>query len=105
MFQQIVAYVKQLFTLTRDMQQTKEEVKALHEENKALRQEMNEQRLQYAEMTRFAERVVYELQRTQASAESDKKLLRLEMENLLLRHARGLPPAQPEDKANGSKEE
>lgn len=66
---------------------------------------MNEQRLHYAEMTRFAERVVYELQRTQASAEADKKMLRPEMENLLLRHGRGLPPAEPRAEAVKQKED
>ena len=93
MWQQIFDFAKQLFTLTRDLQETKEDIKALREENKELRREMNEQRLQYVEMTRFAERIVYELQRTQASADADKRLLRLEMENLLLRHGHSQPKA------------
>jgi hypothetical protein len=58
---------------------------------------MNQQRLQFAELTRFSERMVYELQRTRESSETDKKLLRLEMEVLLLRSGRSLPSAEPED--------
>src|SRR5437868_5987535 len=99
-WQKIFDFARQVFTLTGDTKKNKEDIKALQEENKELhrenadlRQEMNEQRLQFAEMTRFAERVVYELQRTREKTEADKKMLRMEMEILLLRQGHGLPPA------------
>jgi regulator of replication initiation timing len=101
-WQRILDFARQVFTLTGDTQKNKENIKALQEENKELRrenadlrQEMNEQRLQFAEVARFCERVVFELQRTRESAEADRKLLRLEMENLLLRSGYGIPSAEP----------
>lgn len=101
MWKPLLDFAKQLFTLANDTKKSKEDIKALQEENKELRrdnadlrEEMNEQRLQFAEMTRFAERIVHELQRTRENAEADKKLLRLEMENLILRYGRGLPPPE-----------
>lgn len=109
MWQKILDLARQVVTLTSDTKKNKEDVKALQEENKELRrenadlrQEMNEQRLQFREMTRFSERVVFELQRTRESAETDKKILRLEMENLLLRHGRTLPPVPTEDSSGAS---
>jgi hypothetical protein len=104
-WEQILTAAKQLFSLTRDAKQNKEDIKALRDEDKEarrenaeLRQAMNEQQLKFAEMTRFAERVIYELQRTRESAEADKKMLRLEMENSLLRAERRLPPGDSQDK-------
>ena len=94
MWQKIADIAKQVFTLTSDAKKAKEDIKALQEENKELRRELNEQRLKFETVTRFSDRIVYELQRTRESAEADKKMLRLEMENLLLRSGRVLPPAE-----------
>jgi chromosome segregation ATPase len=95
-WQKIVEIAKQVFSLTSDTKKLKEDIKALQEENKELRRELNEQRLKFEAVARFSDRMVYELQRTKESAEADKRLLRVEMENLLLRSGRVLPPAENE---------
>lgn len=80
MWQQILTAIKQVLSLTRDMQQNKEDIKALRESDREsrrkdaeLQQAMNEQQLRFTEMSRFAERVIFELQRTREGAEADKK--------------------------------
>jgi len=100
-WQKIVEIAKQIVSLTSDAKKSKEDIKALQEENKELRrenaelrQEVNEQRVRFVEVTRYTERMMYELQRTRDNAEADKRLLRVEMENLLLRSGRVLPPAE-----------
>ena len=104
MLKPVVDTTKQLLSLNRDVQQTKEDVKALKQENKelwqenvSLRQEMNQQRLEFAELTRVVERLLFEVQRTRENAETEKRILRLDMENLVLRHERGLPPADTDN--------
>ncbi len=108
MWQKIVDIAKQVFTLTGDAKKSKEDIKALQEENKELRRELNEQRMRFEAVARFSDRMVYELQRTKETAESDKKLLRVEMELLLLRSGRVLSPAasapptdNPQEEAQG----
>lgn len=105
MWQQILTAVKQVLSLTRDTQQNKDDIKALRESDKEsqrrdveLQQAMNEQQLGMTQMTHFAERVIYELQRTRETAEADKKMLRLEMENSLLRAERRLPSGDTQEK-------
>ena len=110
MLQKLLDLGRQVFMLTSDTKKNKEDIKALQEENKdlrhenaELRQEINQQRLQFAELTRFSERMVYELQRTREASEADKKILRLEMENLLLRSGRSLSPLPPEARDSDTK--
>ena len=108
MWQKVVDIAKQVFTLTGDAKKAKEDIKALQEDNKELRrenaelrQEVNEQRVRFVEVTRYTERMMYEMQRTRESAEADKRLLRVEMELLLLRSGRVLPPAEnPQEDTN-----
>ena len=100
LWQDVVRYVRQLLSLTRELQQAKEDIRSLREENKELRQRLNQHGAQFGDMALFAERVVSELQRTQERSETDKRLLRLEMENLVLRYVRGLPAELPQPESH-----
>lgn len=105
MLKPVLDFGKQLLSLARDVQQSKEDIKQLNQEAKEirkeladLRQEMNQTRLEFAELTRVVERLAFESQRTREKTDAEARLLRLEMENLMLRYGRGLPPA---DKSAG----
>lgn len=91
MWKEAVNFAKQLFSLTRDVQQNKEDIKELRSEVKQLRQEFNE-------LTRVVERLVVEWRHDRERAEAERRVLLLEIENRFLRYERGLPPSpKPED--------
>jgi len=62
-----------------------------------MRQEINEQRLEFAELTRLVERLVVELKHQQENNAKDREMHELRLQNLLLRQERGLPPGQADD--------
>src|SRR5216110_1106826 len=91
MFKELADFGKQLFTLTRDAQQNKADIKELREDLKLLRQE-------FGELVRVVERLAREMQHERESAQRERQLQQLSLENILLRHERGLPPTEPKEK-------
>jgi hypothetical protein len=57
-------------------------------------QELNETRIEFAELARAVERLGSEWHRAQKRADASQKMLLLEIENRLLRYERGLPPPE-----------
>ena len=85
MWEKIVEYGKQLFSLTATQQKHSEEIKELRDEVHGLHQEMND-------MKRLMELVLMELQRDREMAQRDRENLLLRLELALVKSGKELPP-------------
>jgi hypothetical protein len=86
MLKQLLDFARQVVSLTRDTQQNKKDVQELRQELKEVRQELRE-------FSAVLQRLVFEVQRQREADAYGRKLLRLEVENTLLRSGRQLPPS------------
>jgi len=75
-----------LFSLTRDVQQNKTDIKELSDEVRDIRQELTR-------LTLMVERLAVELNHDRQNAQRDHEMQQLRLENILLRFERTLPPA------------
>src|SRR5438128_9793377 len=85
MLKQLLDFARQIVTLTRDTQQNKADIQELRQELKEVRQELRE-------FSEVLQRLVFEMRRQHEADAYERKLLRLEVENALLRSERQLPP-------------
>ena len=85
MLKHVVDFGKQLFSLTRDVQQNKADIKELREEVKALRQEL-------VALARVVERLTVEIRHDRETAEKDREIQYLRLKNELRMFERRLPP-------------
>ncbi len=85
---------KQALEMARTLLRIMDELKQTRTEIKEIRQEMQE-------MSDAIQRLAFELKRMQEREEAERRILKLEIENQLLRAERGLPTAkaETEDKA------
>lgn len=73
------------------------------DELKQTRSEIKDIRSEMQEMSDAIQRLAFELKRTQEREEAERRILKLEMENQLLRAERGLPPAKTTAEADAKK--
>jgi len=100
MWKQVLETLWQSLRLAEDLQQNRQDIKAL--EKRLLDFAAATERELY-ELRRANERLVYEVQRLtdelkrqREHEESERRILKLELENYLLRQGRSLPPAKPQ---------
>jgi chromosome segregation ATPase len=79
-----------LFSLSQKTQQHDEDIKQLRQDLKALNQRVDQ-------LSEAMQRVTFELQRTHENAAHERELLRLQLENALLRFEKRLPPGNRRD--------
>ena len=100
MWKQFVAMGWRLLRVAEDMQQNRSRIKDVEKSllDLATKSEQENAQLRRAnEMLAFeVQRLRDELRRQQASEAAERRILKLELENHLLRQEHGLPPAQPE---------
>ena len=100
MWEKIVEIARGLLRFVDDAQQNRRILETLEKRllELASETEREDTKLQRADdMLAFeVQRLRDELQRQQASEAAERRILKLELENHLLRQERGLPPAQPE---------
>ncbi len=91
MLKQLYEVMKQVFTLTETISRQQSALKELQAEVRDLTRTINEdvRRLESA-----VERLAAEIHHVQEREEAERRVLRLELENYLLRKERGLPPGQ-----------
>ena len=93
MWARLFEFMRQVLTLTENQKRQEEVIRILQQQVREL-SETN------AEETRalrsLIERLATELQHQREREEAERKILKLELENHLLRQERGLPPAKPE---------
>lgn len=85
MFDKIIEFGKQIFTLTRDVNQCKEELKEKRQHDK-------DQDKRIDEIAVNVQSLMFELLRDREKAASERENLLLRLENTLLRNERALPP-------------
>jgi len=85
MANQFFDFAKQIFTLTNDVQKNKTDIKELREDLKVTNQKMDR-------LIEAFQRLTFEFQRDRENAERDRELQRIQLENILLRSERRLPP-------------
>jgi len=96
MWPKVLEYFGRLLTLSQKVQQQDEDLKELRQEMKAVNQRIDQ-------LAEALQRVAFELQRQSERADVERRMLLLEVQNLLLRHGRELPP--PDRQPDGLHEE
>ncbi len=100
MLKDIIEIGKQIFGLAREIGQNKKEFKQLHDRLNQHDKDIEELQEELRRITEMLQRLAYEYQRQNDRSESERKMLLLEVENMILRYQRGLPPAnKPENDA------
>jgi len=102
MFKQILELTAQFFSLAKDIQQNKADVKDVEQEVKELRRDFNDLRREVRDLARGVERLAYEIHRARENEAQERRVMKLELENTLLKFERRLPSgqsrsAEPED--------
>lgn len=96
MFKQLVDLVARVFSLSKDVQQNKADIKDMEQEAKDLRRDFSDLRKEVRDLSRAVERLAYEIHRVSENEAQERRILRLELENALLKSERHLPA--PEQK-------
>ncbi len=97
MWERLFEFMRQVLTLTENQRRQEDEIHELQRQLNDLSQTSAEEiRILRSQMERLAS----ELQHTREREDSERRILKLEMENYLLRQERGLPPAKPETPAD-----
>ena len=101
MFKQIAEIASQLFGITRDIRQSKDDITALESEVKELRQDVTLLREQLnkqsSDLTRAIERLAFEISRVRDSDIHEREKMALQLENALLKFERRLPSSKTEE--------
>jgi predicted RNase H-like nuclease (RuvC/YqgF family) len=92
MWKQLLDFGNKLFALMRRTQKLEEENTALQQELKEVRQDIKELNQKVDQLSDLVQRLVFEFQRDRENAGRDREIQRLQLENILLRFERGLPP-------------
>lgn len=104
MWNQVLEMFWRTLRLAEDTQQNRQDIKAIEKRlfDFAAAAERENQELRRANEALVFEirRLGDELQRQREREEAERKILKLELENHLLRRERGLPPAHPETPPN-----
>jgi predicted nucleic acid-binding Zn-ribbon protein len=99
MWQKVIDFGKQLFSVTQKLQKHEEDIKDVRQDIKALRLDFVHLRQEMSDLTHVVERLTFELLKDRETSERDREIQRLRLENILLRFERGLPPGlQPRAK-------
>lgn len=85
MLSKVLDFGKQLFFLMQKVEKHEEDIKDMRRDIHQLRQEVNE-------LTRIVEHLASEMQRAWETAERDREIQRLRLENVLLRFECRLTP-------------
>lgn len=93
MWERLFEFMRQVLTLTENQRRQEDEIHELQQQLRDLSQTNTEE---IRALRSLVERLAAELRHTQEREESERKILKLELENHLLRQGRGLPPAKPE---------
>ena len=92
MWKQIGEAARKLFSLSQRMEK-------LEESDEHVQEVLKEHDQRISRLTELVHHLAYELQRDRENHASERRLLLLEIENLLLRAGRKLPPQPPSDEA------
>ncbi len=91
MWKQVLDLTAKLFSLSKDVQQNKTDIKRVEQEVKDLQRDFNELRREVRDMARGFDRLAYEIRRVSDNEAQERKMIVLQLENDLLKFERRLP--------------
>ena len=100
MWGHLLGFVRAVLTLARRVNHLEDEVKRLKDEREEDRTNTKKLAEKNDRIVELTQRLTFELQRLDDKAETDRRMLMLEVENLLLRQRPGLPPGRHDDASN-----
>jgi hypothetical protein len=92
-WERLFEFMRQYFNLAEKQRRQEDEIHELQRQLRDLSQTNAEEN---RALRSLVERLVIELRHSQEREEAERKILKLELENHLLRQERGLPPAKTE---------
>ncbi len=95
MWDKILDFGKQIFSLSQKQQKHEEDIKENEKDINTLRQDFNQLRTEVNNLTLIVERLLLEMQHDRKNAENEREMQRLRLENIMLKFERGLPPGRP----------
>ena len=103
MIKQIIEIASRLFVVTKDVQQSKSDIKKLEQENRDLRRELADITQELHDSTCGFERLAYEIRRVSDTEAQERKLMPLQLENEFLKFERRLPRSNSNSGDSGAK--
>ena len=100
MWNKVYEYGKQLVSVVQKQQKHEEDIKELRQEVREVRQDVNQLREELRDLAHVVERLAYEIRHDRESANAERRVLLLEIENRFLRYERGLPPGTKSEDSN-----
>ena len=97
MWKQLLDLTAKLFSLSRDVQQNKADIKRVEQEVKDLQRDFNELRREVRDMARGFDRLAYEIRRVSDNEAQERKMMALQLENDLLKFERRLPSSKEKE--------
>ncbi|MBC8143035.1 MAG: hypothetical protein H7Y38_16545 [Armatimonadetes bacterium] len=97
MWEKLLDYGKQLFSITAKIAKHEEDIKELQQDVKAVREDIRSLRQEMSDLTRVVERVIFEVQKDREMARRDHENLLLRLEIAFLRSGNILPPSTDAD--------
>jgi uncharacterized protein YlxW (UPF0749 family) len=102
MWQKIVDFGKQMFSVMQKQSKHDEDIKEVQQDVRELQEDFIRLRLEVNNLSNAVDRLMTTIQQEQKNAEQSREIYRLQLENLLLRFERRLPPgAHPKDEEGG----
>jgi septal ring factor EnvC (AmiA/AmiB activator) len=92
MWPKIVEFGRQMFSVMQKQSKHDEDIKEIRQDVKSLQEDFIRLRLEVNNLTHVVERLATSIQQEQKNAENSREIYRLQLENVLLRFERGLPP-------------
>ena len=99
MWKQLLEVTAKLFSLSKDVQQNKTDIKAVEQDVKDLQRDFNQLRQEVRDLARGFDRLAYEIRRVSDNEAQERKMMALQLENELLKFERRLPsPQKPHER-------
>jgi predicted RNase H-like nuclease (RuvC/YqgF family) len=91
-WKQLLDFGNKLLALMRRVQTLEEENTAIRQDLKEVRQDIKDLNQKMDQLSAIVQRIAFEFERDRDNAARDREIQRLQLENVLLRFERGLPP-------------
>ncbi len=91
MWKDLIEFTKAVFSLQRDTQQNKDDIKKCERNIEILQQDVKDIRKEFSKLTVIVERLAFEIQRVSDRETTEREKMVLQLENEMLKFERRLP--------------
>lgn len=91
MWKDLIEFTKAVFSLQRDTQQNKDDIKKCERNIEILQQDVKDIRKEFSKLTVIVERLTFEIQRVSDRETTEREKMVLQLENEMLKFERRLP--------------